>query len=390
VRWTERDGVATIAAYGPVRDEVFGLRRAVALSDLSHVGVLRVSGESAFDVLDRLLPCELHLRDGQVRPTVLLHDDGTIAADLSVACDDEHYWLFAEGMPAAALAERVRAAGLPGDDLAVDDLGATHAVLGVDGPIAWELLGAFDSPGIGALPHLALARLDDGVICLRGSRTGEYGYQLVVPVTNKAAVWNRLTTLGAPLGLTLAGVEALEHCALEAGSFVVQAEGRRGVTPLDVQLQWRVSRRKTYPGSAALAAARARPDRRRSTGLRGPAGMAPGDAVVLDDVVIGTLLAAGPDYGIVGAATIGAVGATGPVGTMGAAGAVAGGGGGIALAHLDLRLAHPGIDRFTVRTADGEAPVRTVSVPFVQNRSLYLRPGRQRPDLDTLPFPYLR
>jgi aminomethyltransferase len=338
-----------------MRAELYGLRRAVALVAHTRIGVLRVGGEHAFDVLDRLLPCDLFLRDGQLRPTCLLDTDGTIVADVTVVAEDDAFWLLVEGVSVSALAERVRGAAEPGEQVEVEP--SDTAVIGVEGPIAWELLGAFDTPGIGALPHLALARLDDGVRCLRISRTGEYGYQLLVPAAAREQVVARLHALGEPLGLVSCGLDAFSHALLENGALDIHAPGQRGATPVDLQLQWRVSRRKPFPGADALAAQRTDPHRRRMTGLRGPAGLVAGQAVTLDERVVGTLLTVGPDFVQ---------------------------GGSIALAHLDLHYAHPGIDRFRVNGA----AARTVSLPFVQTRSLWLRPGRQRPALDTLPFPY--
>ena len=45
----------------------------------------------------------------------------------------------------------------------------------------------------------------------------------------------------------------------------------------------------------------------------------------------------------------------------------------IAVAFLDTRYAYVGLD-YAVRTPGGSVPVRTASAPFVNNRSLSVRP----------------
>jgi len=359
--WVERDGIRVPARCGRFEDEVAALRRSVTLSDLGHTSLVRVAGPQAWDVLDRLLPCDLFLRSGQARQTLLLAEDGTVRADVLVVCDDQAYLLFAEGLPAASVFGLVHGAIAPGEEVEVEDLGAGRTLVGVNGPFAWELLSEVWSPGIAGMPYLTLAELEGDVLCVRAGKTGEYGYDLMVPRSGAVATWRRLEAAGSALDARPIGQETLRYAALENWFFHVYEAGLRRLSPLHLQLQWRVSRHKEYPGSAALRALREGGIARRVTALRGPETLAVGQPLLHRGRPVGEMVAASRCW-------------TGP--------------GGIGLGLIDLALAHPGHDRLSVATGDGTEPVRTVSPPFITNRSLVVRPQWHRyATRDQIPFP---
>ena len=116
------------------------------------------------------------------------------------------------------------------------------------------------------------------------------------------------------------------------------------MTPLELQLQWRVSRRKAFVGSEALAARWSAGMKERLTAFTSEAAVAVGDRVLFEGEAIGRV--------------------------VNAAASVARGGH-VGLALLDVHLAYPGIDRFSV---EDRCPIRTVSPPFLDNRSLHVNP----------------
>ena len=79
------------------------IRQSVAISRPEHITVVRIAGEAAFAALDRVLPRELYLRDGQILHTLLLAEDATPLCDLMVCRTDEAYLLVAEGMSGAGV-----------------------------------------------------------------------------------------------------------------------------------------------------------------------------------------------------------------------------------------------------------------------------------------------
>jgi glycine cleavage system aminomethyltransferase T len=329
---------------------VTAIRQGVARSDRG-VAVVACRGEGAGDVLDRVVTCDLYLRDGQARPALILDEGGDITADVLVLAEDDGFVLLVDGMPAEAVCD-VLSAHRRGEDAAFEP--ADRLVIGVDGPFAWELMAAFDTPGVIGLPYLTAYRPQPDVCVIRAGRTGEFGYDIVVPTASAGAVRDRLDAVGAAFELAVASTEALSYCALENFFFDAGTERRPGVGPLELQLQWRLSRRKGYLGSGAVDQRRASRDRRRAVAFRAPA--VPSGAVRLGDRTVGDVLRASPSLH---------------------------GDGAIGLALVDLAVAHSGIDALTAGV-----PLRTVSPPFVANRSLFVKPQQHSwADRATIPFP---
>ncbi|MDP2314392.1 MAG: hypothetical protein Q8P41_15935 [Pseudomonadota bacterium] len=323
-------------------DAIHALRTGVARS-VRPTTVLRVTGGQAFDLLDAVSPRPLFLRDGQALHTLLLDDDAHPYADVYIACDDLDYLLFAEGPSPEALVAWLRARVPAGLDAELHDLSATHRLIGLDGPYSWELLGRLVGPDVVGVPYLTLFFWPElQGIGLRAGKSGEYGYDLLLPVASLPAFEAALAGPAAAFELAEASLDALDLCALENAFFSIRTPGVTELTPVELQLQWRVDRRRTFPGRAALERARdAAPPR--VTWLRGPPGApipAVGTPVELDGERIGEVLVARRSLVL-----------EGPVGQ----------------ALLARPFAHPGLE---VRV--GGEPLRTVSAPVLHNRSLFM------------------
>jgi len=325
-------------------DSVRAIRTSVALSRLNHVTYVRIRGEDAVDAVDTIFPRELYLRDGQLSQSVLLHEDGRIFADCYLGSDGDDFFLLAEGPDEEDLVHHVRSHNEALEDLEVEGLGGTHGIVGLDGPYAWELLARLVGPEVIGLPYLTFFHFDR-TVCCRIGKTGDYGYALVAPRDSLEGLWTRLLELGASLDVGRADVEALDLCALESWFFNIRGEGRHPATPLELQLQWRISRRKSYLGSEALARRREEGIRARLTCLEGSGAMASGDVVSHDDEAVGAVIHAGPF-------------------TLRK--------GWVASALMDLEYAFPGIP--DLRVGEGAVEARSVTPPVVNNRSLYVNP----------------
>lgn len=326
--------------------EIQAIRTAVAFSAEPATVCLRVSGDDALATLDRAVAADLFVRDGQVRPSVMLDEQGRVIADVYVGQDDEAYLLIAEGMAADDLTSHLRQAAPDKASLHVEDLTASSDTLSVHGPYAWELIGELLGPDLIGLPYLYFYRTE-GILCLRGGKTGEYGYDLFIPKEQTAEIRQRLSEKGAAFDLVEVGGEALAQCSLENGFFDVRREGRAGLTPVELGLQWRVSYRKEYIGAEALSSLRAGGPARRVTYVISEASIAEGDRVLYGGAQIGHLLSTG--YCPIAQKHVG-------------------------IALLDRPYYHAGIDLFTA--GNEGAKVQTVSPPVLVNRSLYINPQR--------------
>lgn len=240
--------------------EMSALREGVAWSE-SLKTCFRVSGPKAYPAMNSLCPRELYIRDGQMLATLLLDESGRPIADMLVCAEADDFLLLIEAAPGldirALLFERLQ----PGDGLVLTDLTTDHELIGIDGPYAWEFLSEWLSPEVIGLPYLGFYR-SHGFYCFRAGSSGEFSYQWLIP-KEEAGVWrDRLLRVGANFDLRQVGQEALDLCALENFSFNVRLDSVPGMTPVELQLGWRVSMQKDFVGSEALRRRRAEPMQR--------------------------------------------------------------------------------------------------------------------------------
>ena len=332
--------------------EVGTVRASVAQSRRDHVAVVRVEGPDAFALLDAVSPGPLFLRESQMRHTLLLDDDARPAADVYICSDEDGFFLLADGLKEDAVIARLqarRAERLPASAIEIRPMSATHELYGLDGPYAWELTAALLGPSVLGMPYLTLLRADD-VVCFRAGKTGEFGYDLLIP--RGSGVPARLAELGAAFDLRSVSLAALDVCALENWHFSIRTVRdtplARPLTPLELQLQWRVDYRRDFVGAQALQARRAAGAAVRATSFVVAAGVAAGDAITLDGEPCGEVLAAAPSPTL---------------------------GGFVGIALLHTRLAHPGLE-LEVASAGGPVTATTRTPPLILNRSLTVDPHR--------------
>jgi glycine cleavage system aminomethyltransferase T len=339
-----------------IEREVLALRTATTVAAGDHIAAVRIRGADAAELLDRVSPRAVFVRLGKMTHTVLLDGDARPIADVYLCCDEDEFYVLAEGISAPALIAFLEPhrAEL---DVALADLTPSHAMLTLNGPYAWELLGELTTPDIIGLPYLGFFHAD-AFTCFRGGKTGEYGYDLLVERARVAAVRDQIATVGRRFGLVEISLAALEVAQLENSFWNPRRDVGPGLTPIELQLQWRVSYDREYPGAAALRARR-QTATRRSVLMCADAELVAGMRVTGDGRDLGAVLHAerSPTRGQW-----------------------------LALAIVDRALAHAGLDGLAV---DGNA-VRTLSAPAIDNRSLLVDPQRHAfATRDTDAFPPL-
>jgi sarcosine oxidase subunit alpha len=335
-------------------DEVRALRSSAGLSRASHVAVVHVDGPDAFDLLQQACTQSPYLREGRVLHTLLLRPDGAVFADAYVAAVDDRYVVLAEGPDEGELVawlEALKVRDGAARKAEVRGQAAEWAVFGVDGPFAWEVVSGLLGPGVVGMPYLSLLRRGD-VLCVRSGKTGEYGYLLLVPRAAATEVEERLVTLGRPVDLTAVHHEALDVCALENSHFSIRtlraSRIAASLTPIELQLQWRVVYARQFVGAEALRARRGEGAKVRVTCFVASGPIAAGQAVQVAGRDAGALLATcfSPTLGRW-----------------------------IGSALLDIRLAHPHLT-LTVTTEAGPVSLETCTAPLVDNLSLRIDPHR--------------
>lgn len=322
--------------------ELRALRTATTLAAGDHIACVRVRGGGAADALDRVSPRPVFVRTGKMSHTLLLDDEARPIADVYLCCDEDDFFILAEGMSAAAVIEyvRARASGL---EVELEDLSQSHAMITLNGPYAWELLGELTTPDVIGLPYLGFFHAH-AFTCFRGGKTGEYGYDLLVERGHLAELRDQIMMVGRQFELAEISLAALELAQLENLFWNARRDSAPGLTPIELQLQWRVSYDREFPGSAALHSRRTTA-RRRAVLLCSDRELTTDARVVAGGRDIGSALHAGrsPTRGDW-----------------------------LAIAIIERALAHAGLGGFDI----GGAAARTLSAPSIDNRSLLVDPQR--------------
>lgn len=254
-------GYAMPIQYDGIIAEHLWTRQSAGLFDVSHMGQLLVEGEGAADWLESIAPGDfLGLQPHRVRYSLLLNDDGGILDDLMVTNTGKSFYLVVNGATKHADIAHMQArlpAGLTLHHM------EDHALLALQGPAAVTVMSRFDlTPESADQPHFADLKFMSGARWLwngvklgitRSGYTGEDGYEISVPNSHAEALAEALL---AHAEVKPIGLGARDSLRLEAGLPLYGHDLDPGITPVEADLAFAISkRRKTeggFPGAARI------------------------------------------------------------------------------------------------------------------------------------------
>lgn len=243
-----------VAEVSGTERELAALRGSVAVSDMSHLKKLSFDEAEGADFLDAKLAANmLKLRYGKALETFLANGDGKPAADITAANIDDKIFVFAESIDDGVFAE-LESGG------SARNLDPTHTLLSVDGPDAWKVLKKLFGADIYNLSFMSVEKYcyagADAVV-LRAGKTGEFGYQILVPNEVAPALFDELEKLAAELGGGLAGAKTLLAARAKGNFFNIYAEGKTARNAVELGLQYQIDfDKESFCGSEAIFAAR--------------------------------------------------------------------------------------------------------------------------------------
>jgi sarcosine oxidase subunit alpha len=143
----------------------------------------------------------------------------------------------------------------------------------VSGPLAQRLLAELTDTDLAneAFPHMSVqggrvAGLPARIF--RVSFTGEPSYEINVPARYGLALWTALIDAGEAYGITPFGTETMHVLRAEKGYVITGQDTDGSVTPIDLGMDWIVSKTKDFIGKRSLARPdTVRPDRKQLVGL---------------------------------------------------------------------------------------------------------------------------
>lgn len=225
-------GWALPLQFAGIMEEHKQVREKAGIFDCSHMGEFLIEGSESFAALDKLVIGDLSsLTVNKCRYTTLLHEDGGIMDDgVALRLSDEEL-LLVTNAGALDQVDALLNANVP----SVKNLSDSLAKIDIQGPLAPRILMEFGFDCVAELGFWVGRRVAwEGMelIIARAGYTGEWGYELFVPVEGAVALWQLLAshplvkpcglgardTLRLEMGYPLSGQDlTADRTALEAG-----------------------------------------------------------------------------------------------------------------------------------------------------------------------------
>jgi aminomethyltransferase len=268
-QWRRWAGFLVASAYEMSHErEYHAIRNSAALFDVSPLYKYHVRGPDATRLLDRLVtrnvvkcqPCQV-----MYTPWCDVHgkviDDGTLHR-----FGEESYRLTSAEPNLRWLHQNAR-----GLEVNLEDASEAVASLSLQGPLSRTILELATERDLSGLKFFRLTNASIRGVTVTISRTGytgDLGFELWMDAADALPVWDTLTEVGAPYGITPAGMLALDISRIEAGLILLDVDyvsARKALipgqlsSPFELALGWTVSKDKgPFNGHRALADERAK------------------------------------------------------------------------------------------------------------------------------------
>ncbi len=235
--------------------EVTAVRENVGIIDVSTLGGIDIRGPDAAEFMNRMYTSEYSRQSvGRGRYALMCDVSGTVIDD-GVACrfaDDHFYVTTTTGGSTAVFRSMLWWNAQWRLDIDMSNVTGAYASVNIAGPKSRDLLAPL-CPDIDlspdGFPYMAVRRgrvADIPARILRVGFVGELGYEIHVPASRGAALWERLTAAGHPFDMCPFGVEAQRILRLEKGHIIVGQDTDGLTHPDEVCMTWSISERKPF------------------------------------------------------------------------------------------------------------------------------------------------
>ena len=262
--WFQREGLEPVEdityrrsnAFDMVAEEVAAVRAGVGILEVTAYAKFEFTGPGTRDWLESLLTNRMP-KLGRMVLTPMLNRNGKLIGDFTVgALSEERFMVFGSG-PAERYYERWFERHLPTDgSVHLRTCGTDLAGLSIAGPRSRELLeGLCDwdvSNDAFAFRDIRGAFVGHVPVTIgRLTFTGDLGYEIWCAAGYEQQQIDELIDAGAPLGLRLFGIRALDSMRLEKGWGSWGPEYRPIYDPYEANMGWMVKLDKDFIGRDA-------------------------------------------------------------------------------------------------------------------------------------------
>ena len=247
------------AHYGEWVAEYQAVRQAVGLSDLSHRGKIRVTGDDRVKWLQGLISNDiLPLQPGQGCYSSFLTHKGKMRGYFRVYTLPDSLWVEDVGEVGDATFQALRKFLLYGIKAKMENCAESWGLLLISGPKACATVSAAFGVEMSDLqPVTAIAAQIGGhaSFVLRTEETGEDDLEILLPAEALSTAWERLMEAGATYSIKVVGCRAREALRIEAGLPKAGPDLNEEIVPPEANLEGKAFslNKGCYPGQEVVA-----------------------------------------------------------------------------------------------------------------------------------------
>ena len=257
-------------SYGNALGEARETRARAGVFDLSHTARIRLRGDEAQSLLERLCTHDVaHQEDATAAPTLLCNERGGILADACLLRLEDHWLLGASAGNRVKVLEHL-AAHAGNLAVKIDDQTDKSVRIDVAGPRAAEILDAVLPFRVSHMPPGAViegSMLIAKYVAARTGLGGLWAAQVILPNLLAGKAWNYITHKAGHNAIKPAGLAALDVLRIEEGLPRYGHEINETIDPVTAGLANLVDLGHEFVGRDAVAQLSARPPARKRVSL---------------------------------------------------------------------------------------------------------------------------
>ena len=241
--------------YQAVQRESKAARESAGILDASTLGKIDIQGTDASEFLNRVYTnAWSKLSIGKCRYGLMLNEDGMVYDDgVTTRLSENHYIMTTTTGGAANVLSKLEdylQTEWPELDVYLTSVTDHFATISVCGPNSKKIVS-------NVIPHLDLSDENfphmsfkntkiDNINCrvMRISFTGELSYEINIQANYAKSVWEKCMELGKNFNITPYGTETMHLLRAEKGFIIVGQDTDATMTPIDLQMDWIVSKKK--------------------------------------------------------------------------------------------------------------------------------------------------
>ncbi|SEA18818.1 glycine cleavage system aminomethyltransferase GcvT [Pedobacter hartonius] len=257
--------------YEGINAEHATVRKAVGVFDVSHMGEFILKGESALDLIQRVISNDASkLYNGKVQYAYLPNEDGGIVDDLLIyRIDEKTYMLVVNASNIEKDWNWITKFNSKGVEM--HNISDQTSLLAIQGPKAAEALQSLTEIDLASMEYYTFTKgvfagVENVVVSATGY-TGAGGFEIYCDNAHAEQIWDAVFEAGAAFNMKPIGLGARDTLRLEMGFCLYGNDIDDTTSPIEAGLGWVTKFSKAFTNSDALLAEKEAGVKRRLIGF---------------------------------------------------------------------------------------------------------------------------